>query len=207
MPVFTGTPEEASAALFTGPGHAAMQYINQSVERFAARAAEVPGVIANTIIDKHRAMLASNASRKIEAMRHKIGNLGMADTIRPLWTNGAVQQAPNSMVRWVMANPTIREYYHDDRMEGYGDRYNDVQPEYVGKNQYDYRRVMDGVIEVDNETGEAAYSQYYEEIVDNDVVLTSLEKASIRLTWDAINDEMDEGNMDDPTSEWNSLIG
>jgi hypothetical protein len=127
------------------------------------------------------------------------------NTVRVMWSVGAAQQAPDAMVRWMMANPRIRSLYHDGRVEGYGDRYNDIQPNCVGEEQYDYRRVMDGMI-VNTETG-SHYTTYHEEIIPDDVVLNTLEKMSIRLSWDIVNKEIEDGNMDDPTSEWNALIG
>lgn len=206
MPVFYGSPTEASAALFSKPSNAAMQYVNQTIDRFSSYASSIPTAIGQMVMDKHRELMDTGLSRKVEAIRHKINNFWEEDCIRPLPTVGDIQQAPDSMVRWIMANPTIRNYYHEERVEGFGERYIDREPEYVGKDQYDYRRVMDGMVVVDKETKQASYSNFHEEYIAEDVVLTTIEKATIKMAWDTINDNIDEGDISDPTSEWNGVI-
>ena len=51
-----------------------------------------------------------------------------------------------------MAQPDIRSLYHKGHCDGYSDTYVDMEPGLVGEQHYDYRRVMDGVVE-ETETG------------------------------------------------------
>ena len=206
MPVFIGSPEDASAALFTSPSNAAMAYINQSVNNFMSYGSSIPSAIGSTIKQKHQELVNSSLSRKVEAMRYKINNLWSDDVIRTMHSIGDIQQTPDVMVRWVMANPTIRNLYHQDRVEGFGDRYVDREPQYVGSNQYDYRRIMDGVVCVNKDTDTASYTTYHEEMIDNDVVLTSIEKASVKMAWDIIENGIEEGDDRDSTSDWNAIM-
>ena len=61
-----------------------------------------------------------------------------------------MQTAPVVMQRWIMANPVVRDKYHKQQIDGYSDSYTDMSPGIIGDQHYDYRRVMNGVIQEDN---------------------------------------------------------
>ena len=143
----------------------------------------------------------SDLFRMVTAVSRKAANLWQSDTIRPLNTIGELQNAPNSMITWIMAAPAIREAYLRQELEGYGNRYVDFEPGLVRDLHSDYRRVMDGVV-VETENGFKA-EIYFEE---DDVKRLSLaDQNDIIQTW-GIAEFLLEHGRDDPTSEWNASL-
>jgi hypothetical protein len=121
------------------------------------------------------------------------------DTIRPLYDIGAIQQAPLSMQRWIMASPDVREFYHQQRCDGYADTYVDMEPKSIGADHSDYRKVMYGIIQ-ECDDGEFDWmTKIYFEGDDNDVRLSLSEKVDVMSVWSLIKSMMKPGS-EDPTS-------
>ena len=120
------------------------------------------------------------------------------DRITTLFDVQHFQGASIPMQRWVMANPQARTLSHEQRCEGYVDSYVDVQPGIQGDHHYDYRRVMDGVMQFDKDDGWYAKC-YVEELKEGDRDLTHGEKVDIIHTWSKL-EYLIALNKEDPTS-------
>lgn len=177
-----------------------LQYLKNQFNNFT-------GVLTNTansFIQASREQFERfNSHAAIEFARNVVKSvMGKAevttDRITTLWEINQFQGASLQMQRWVMANPTVREYYHDQRCEGYSDTYVDVQPKLRGEEHYDYRRVMDGMVQYDEEDNWFA-KIYCEELIEGDRDLTHGEKTDILYTWSKLEYLMALGK-DDPTS-------
>ncbi|MFO5614981.1 hypothetical protein ACLBQC_30915, partial [Klebsiella pneumoniae] len=77
------------------------------------------------------------------------------------------------------------------------------QGDAVGERQFDYRRVMDGVMYTDKK--EFGYKNYHEDI-KSDRKLSLHEKVDILRMWNAIDGHLDAGE-EDPTSVVGNLLG
>lgn len=145
-----------------------------------------------------------NALRLAKAARRKVTGLFQQDVIKPLWTLEEIQQATLSMQRWVMAHPELRKLYHQQRCDGYSNTYLDMQPDAIGEKHYDYRRVMDGLVQED-EDGTMQITYYYDDVPDDDVQLTLSDKVDIINTWDMISRYL-KYTDDDPTSVYGDKL-
>lgn len=140
----------------------------------------------------------AEALRMAKAALRTVTHAFQPDVIRQLDNIGDMQQAPLSMQRWIMACPEVREYYHQQRCEGYADTYLDYEPACRGWDHSDYRKVMSGVIqELPEGDVDWMMKVYFED--DEDVRLSITEKADILSTWDLIRSMMQPGK-EDPTS-------
>jgi hypothetical protein len=101
------------------------------------------------------------------------------------------------MQRWIMAEPTVRELYHDQRCDGFSDTYVDMEPGKVGEEHYDWRRVMSGVVRYDDDTVVAKF--YMDDLREGDRELDSWEKISIVGSWEVLKIAVSQMN-EDPTS-------
>jgi hypothetical protein len=110
---------------------------------------------------------------------------------------GAMQQAPVVMQRWIMAEPTVRTLYHKQECDGFSDTYKDMSPGIVGEQHYDYRRVMDGVIQEDGDSWCAKF--YMDDLVEGDTPLIFRDKMDILSTWERVTMYIAAGD-EDPTS-------
>jgi len=107
-----------------------------------------------------------------------------------------VQNANLGMQRWIMANPTVREKYHQHKLDGYSDTYTDMEFGMTGNRHYDYRMVMDGVVYDDGDR--LAYDIYLDDRKNDERDLDSYEKAAILRTWDVLEFIL-ENTDQDPT--------
>lgn len=140
----------------------------------------------------------AEALRLAAAAVRKVAAIFQPNIIQPLWDMGGIQNAPPAMQRWIMAEPSVRELYHQQRCDGYSHFYEDMQPGRVGEQHYDWRRVNDGVVH-DDEHGDARVTFYMDHIHEGDRELTITEKADIFSTWDFVKAYIKAGK-EDPTS-------
>jgi hypothetical protein len=154
---------------------------------------------------------SSNAMRAIRSVGRAVRSLWQLDEIRELNDIGQLQHAPLTMQRWVMAQPQIRSLFHQQRLDGYSDSYVDLAPGQIGEEHYDYRRVMDGMVVVDetpDESGEFGWTAttYLEELLPEDSDLMLDEQQDILATWGHLLSSLERGK-EDPTSKYNADLG
>ncbi len=183
-----------------------LQYLRNQFNNFT-------GVLtgtANDFIQRSREQFERfNSSAAMEFARNMVKSvMGTAevttDRITTLWEVNQFQGASIPMQRWVMANPVVRDLYHAQGCEGYSDTYVDMQPKVSGEEHYDYRRVMDGVIQFDKDDNWFA-KIYVEELTEGDRDLTHGEKHDIIQTWSKLEYLIALGK-DDPTSPDGSFL-
>ena len=145
----------------------------------------------------------SNPARLIKAAKRAIGSIWQNNEIRYLSTIGEMQWAPLAMQRYIMAEPTVRQMYHEQRLEGYDGTYKDAYPEDIGESHYHYRRVMNGIVDFNEGDDEPEWSAttYYDDLEEEDNELDLLEQDDILLSWQNVLDAIQRGN-EDPTSRW-----
>ena len=134
---------------------------------------------------------------------NKAGSLFSPDVIKELKTISDMQVAKQTMQRFIMANETVRDMWQNRKCEGFADTYIDFEPKAIGENHYDFRRVMDGVVRENKETGEFFVRTYFEELREDDVPLSTGDKIDILNTWNNVEYMMAMAAKD-PTSPWNS---
>lgn len=94
-----------------------------------------------------------DAVRLLRAAGRAAAHMFQTDTVRYLGSISDLQFAPPTMQRYIMADPTIRQLYYDNRVDGYSHSYVDMHPGDIGDQHYDYRRVMNGVVVFDEDGG------------------------------------------------------
>lgn len=163
--------------LFGPPQPQLLQYIQQTNQYFGNLLSDTgrqfvqhaQQVFART--DTHEAM---EMARAVMRMSNVYLN---EDIIYTVSTIDELQEAPDSMVRWIMCHPTLRQMYHDGQVDGYGSRYEDLYPNSgYGWCHPDYQQVYRGwiepVMEIKlNEHGEEIeewYDEHVEVLVDDD---------------------------------------
>lgn len=115
------------------------------------------------------------------AMQH-VAQVQNTDGVRSLFDVIDFQTATPTMQRWVMACPEVRSVYHKQQCDGYSETYVDDAPGKIGHDHYDYRRVMNGIVqEIDGEYMTYVYS---EDLKPGDTELPLVEQAAILTTWD-----------------------
>lgn len=141
-----------------------------------------------------------NGSDALRIARDAINKVKMSFTpneIISLWDLASIQTAGTVMQRWIMAEPTVRSLFHQQKCDGFSDSYIDMQPKAVGEDHYDYRRVMNGML-VFSEEHDWIATNYFDELHDNDRELTFDEQIDIQSVWSLMQHAVSVGN--DPTN-------
>lgn len=155
----------------------------------------------NNIVDR---FTNSDAMRSVRLALKGAASLFSNEIIKSLYDIEDFQTASMTMQRWVMANPVVRKSFHEQKCDGYSDTYVDLEPNRIGDKHYDYRRVMNGVAQFD-EDGNEYFKLYFEDLLKEDKELTLSEKSDILHSWDIIEMFM-RANKLDPTSQYGANL-
>lgn len=147
---------------------------------------------------------SSNAIELAKATLNQMRGIFQSDIVRTIHNLEDFQIATPVMQRWVMANPLVRELYHKQQCDGYSDTYVDQEPTKIGKDHYDWRRVNNGMIEVDDNGGWTA-NQYADYAPNYEEELEISDQFRILDSWNAIENLILQGGSD-PTSPWNNSL-
>jgi hypothetical protein len=204
--IITGGTEEFNALVYGHKHPQTQMYLEQQAQQANAYLT----TYSATLNDAGRAFFTqaqemydrfngAEAQRVVQAALAKAGGVLQPETIRDLWQISDVQNAPLVMQRFIMANPVVRDLYHQQRIDGYSDTYLDMEPNSKGLDHYDYRRVVTGMVMDDEEHGWKVVT-CFDELKEGDRELQIEEKAAILSVWDLVEARIKDGR-DDPTSK------
>ena len=180
--VIHGSEVEFNALLYPQLHQNTLNYIQNGIAQ-----------LSNTLVGKgnqlfdyakQKYMEINSHANKIRAMNALAAsqNVKNENIIYEIKSIESCRQATLTMQRWVMAEPTIRKMYHDQRCDGFSNTYIDLEPGKVGEQHYDYRRVMTGVVNYESE--DHITNTYLEDLRDGDRDLESIEQLSILNSWE-----------------------
>lgn len=186
------------------PSQNSIQQLQQQFQSSMSYLNEAQQSIVQNAQAAYRLMTQNESANLLRNLGTKIANV-WSSGIQQLYSIDELQTADTIMQRWVMAHPGVRAMYLDNRCEGYGDAYENVQGEAIGRGQYDYRQVMNGVM-IAPEEGDAYTEFYHDSRSSNDIVLSVSEQVDILSTWGLI-DRLLEEQDEDPTSPYGADLG
>lgn len=202
--VIPGDSLEFNALVYPQHNSSMMEYISSGIERLGSVVTDSSRYLLDRAASMFSSINDSEAARRARAAIIATKPDYLNDMVLPLNTIGELQRANLYMQRWIMAEPTVREIYHDQRCDGYQNTYMDMYPNDIGESHYDYRRVMDGVVINDVEPNVVS-RHYIEDLLEGDRDLSSYEKHDILRTWDIVKQCMLAGEQD-PTSPFNGNL-
>lgn len=186
----------------TNPG--SMAYIQNQFNNFSQSLTDIgrqfmqtTQVLYERVHDNPALRAARAAIRAARTMFHpnEVVHLRSLDELR---------YAQPVMQRYIMAEPTIRELYHRQQVDGYSDTYADIEPTRIKETHYDYRRVMTGcILDTVTEDGEDSWvsRNYSQDDIGIDQPLTFQERIDIMNTWDIVKMFVEQGtDPSDPFS-------
>jgi len=147
----------------------------------------------------------SQALQMLRNLRTKHDNVWSGNLIQPLRSLESLQTAGPVMQRWIMAEPTLRQRYLNQEVEGYDDQYINHHGDAVGRDHYDYRRVMNGIVETTNDDEDWVARIYIDDLEEGERELNFHEKLDILDTWDLVKHYLEEGD-EDPTSPYGNPL-
>lgn len=183
--VVHGDREIFRAMSYVQPDHDYMSHVERGYSSLVGSLSGKAAEFMDRAKAKYEQVRDSGSLRKARALLRQVGSMWGKDCIQQLDTVTQVQNAPYAMRRFIMAEPTIRRLYHQQRCEGYGSSYVDRQPGVVGDDHLDYQKVNNGWMHVEDDKWHATtYSNDYPD--DQDQELTLDEQDDIRSAWDIV---------------------
>ncbi len=183
--IHAGDVRSFDAMLFPEQSPQTSSYIQSQLNSFSSTLTEIGKQFVESSKALYEKINDSNAIRLAKAAVRMAKGMFHPNMIIPLETLEDVRAAQPMMQRYIMAEPTLREQYHRQLVDGFSDTYADVEPKRIGEKHYDYRRVMDGIVIDDEEEGWIA-NNYFEDLRGDDRDLDLVEQRAILKTWDII---------------------
>jgi hypothetical protein len=202
--VHAGDAGAFNAILFPEQSPMVDQYIQNQLNNFSTTLTDIGRQFVETSRALYDKVNDSNAVRLAKAAVRMAKGMFHPNAIIPLETVEDLRAAQPMMQRYIMAEPMLREQFHKQLVDGFADTYADIDPGLIGVHHYDYRRVMNGVVqdttEVDSEDNVVhgwVSMNFYEDLRGEDRELDFTEQHSILRTWDVVRMAMAAGR--DPT--------
>ena len=204
--VYTGSDRDFATIAFGIPNLNTVQYLNNQFINLDTSIYRDTSFI-DRAYNAFNEFGGSDALSKARALLNVTNTLVDPNVIRYLPDIVSVQTAPPLMQRYIMANPLVREWYHDNRLDGYSETYRDAYPSDIGESHPDYQRVMDGVcMESDDEDIAFTVTMYCDPLSDsNEPDLLLEEKVDILNLWDDLERYLKYGD-DDPTNPYGGSL-
>lgn len=190
------------ASIYGAPDWKAMEFLSNQYNNISAYAKDSSMEFFNNAKMMFDKLSGSTAMRMARQAGAVVGSMWDTDDIRHLKTLLDIQVAKSTMQRWIMANPVVREMYHNQQLDGYSDSYIDLHPNDIGENHYDYRRVMNGIAV---EVGERLLCTTYPDELFDEKELSIEEQVDIKMTWDEV-ERLIRLRQEDPTSKWGNSL-
>lgn len=201
---YTGGVDTFNALVYGEPHPNTVSFVEGMLAQPTAAIGSAGEAFMDRAREAYERFNGSEAMRVARAAARQVKSQWDRNIIRPLETIGEVQQSPYKMHRYMMAEPMVRQAYHRQQCDGYSHAYVDVAPGLVGHDHYDYRRVMDGIVQEDDQGG-WYFDEYFDELDDGDRDLMFEEQFDILRSWNTLASAMMQGK-DDPTSVWNAEL-
>lgn len=147
----TGSDNSFEMVTFGIPSQHTLHYLQGTLRDPMQATTEVGKMLAEQSQRAYDFYSGHDAINEARAAMRAIENIFMPDDIREYQTISQMQQAQSQMRQYIMADPYIRGLYHQGRIEGYADYYFDTNPDDVGRTHDSYRKMVDGVVQIDEE--------------------------------------------------------
>lgn len=203
----SGGVDMFNASMYAQPTQQDVNFFENNINTFYNTLGVTGQNFFGNLRDRIVATDFSKLKEYTQAAARRVASFWTSDTIRPLTTLAEIQFPPNEMIRYLMANPEVRELYHNGMCEGYGDKYVDLQPNEIGENHHDYEMVMHGMEQTDEE-GDiywTSYDETFDEPENSVELLTIDERVDILESWAHTGRYLDKMKQD-PTSQYSGML-
>lgn len=199
--LITGGKRELDYLMYGTPHPGTQQYIESQLAQPSQILTESGRQFFADVQQQYEYFHGAEAQRLAEAATRKVKALFQPNSIRSLWDLTEIQQAPVAMQRWIMAEPTLRAAYHQQRVDGYAGTYEDMYPTQVGEQHYDWRLLNNGLVQMAPEGADYDWEAklYMDPLVEGDREPTLDEKVVILNVWEVMKHHYLHGK-EDPTS-------
>lgn len=203
--IYTDNPYAFDSIVYGEKHPANLDYFRQQTQNIASNIQDAGRSFFSNLSELNEKFNGSEAMRLGRAAMRTAKSIFKPNVISSIFDIGEMQQAPVVMQRWIMANPVVRELYHNQGCDGYGDTYVDYHKKDIAESHYDYRRATDGLVQIDEVNDDWFVRLYVDDLYEGDKHLSLDEQVDILSTWDIVEMFIRAGK-EDPTSTTNSSL-
>lgn len=192
MATFIGGGELELNMFTAGEPHPSMlNFLRQQTQQLGQYIQQTGNTFAQNAYNAYETYYSDGALRNARVALSKVKSYFREDTIRELASVYDIQQAGLVMQRYLMSQPDLRELYNAGRCNGYNGTYYDPSPGMIGERDYNYRRAVNGLMQLTEPTeedpdGNWKFEIFSEELHEGDRELDLHEQIAISNTWDRI---------------------
>lgn len=200
--VIQGGYNVSNAMNFQAASQSTMDYFRNKLDSFKSNLIDGGSSFMNNVVQRYDNLWHTDVAAQANALARKNEEFWNTDCIRPLNTLSRLQHCPDSMVRWMAAEPTVRKRMNNQMCNGWGDRYINLQGKDTGVDQLDYRLIYTGTeVEID---GEYYQRSFCDDVEDGDE-LTIEQRFDIIESHEFLVEELNKNDRD-PTDEDNGRL-
>lgn len=203
MRVRTGDATTFRAMTFGVASRETFDYLDQMGLDFNSSISGEAKLRFDEVKDVYKAVTFDDA---LDALRNAIEGadlLALPNRIMPLVSLAELQHAPDVMIPWIMAHPTLREKYNSNACEGYGDRFLDFFGDALGDSYPLYKAAVNGLR---REVGDEWKMELFAEVrAEKDLQIDMRDQLAIMDTWSEIDYQLSLNDRD-PTSPFNCKL-
>lgn len=179
--VINGGDFAANALLYNQPSQSLMNYLSDNMNHMLGKLHNVSDAFKSSVVNLYNKAYDNSIINAGKLLLNSIGySLNQNVIYRVPYES--IHEANPFMQQYIMSEPTLNKLNKTNRCYGFQDTYIDPEPDTYGEDRQIYQRVMDGVIQFDQD-GEAFVKHY---INSDEVELSTIEKISILDTWDDV---------------------
>lgn len=180
--VLQGGDATFNALVYPPPDNNLLNYLQQNVEHARIAMTGVSDQFVNMASSMYEKFNSSQVINAGKALLFGTESHLNHNVVYPV-SYGHLGQANMVMQRYIIAQPDVNAMYQQQTCEGFQETYMDFEPDNEGTERMDYRNVMNGVLQHD-ENGDAFIMHY---IDSNEYEpLDTLDKFSVLQTWDSV---------------------
>lgn len=186
-------------------------FINSVTNTYQQAFGAIASSVNNAVQQFQQCWQQSDAARIVEALAHKVVAAFSQDKWQPLTDNWRIQNAPNPMLRGIMAIPEVRKLARKGMCCGYDGRYFDLAPDDEPEFHRDRLMARDGMFNINDDAKddepEWSFTCYDDTLLEDDPYanLTLGQKYLLEATEQSVL-AMIAADID-PTDEYNGSLG
>ena len=151
------------------------------------------------VADIHDTFWDASYMNQMNQILQQNNNIVNPNRAYPIYQVNQIPYCSVYMQRWIMSYPELRELYYDSQCYGFEDTYVDISEGFIGMDDYNYRRVVDNMVNKDYKGKKITISSITESLKEGDRELMLWEKINIMSTWNTVARAISEGI--DPTDK------
>lgn len=180
------TPGALKVSLFGDNSEYMGDYLQYQMQNMGHVLGDMGGGLYETLTNSYEYVTDSLRRYSIRNELEREGVVELDYYFEDINSFEGLQNANMVMQRWIMAEPLVKKTYLDQNLDGYGGEYVNVSGDTYGEEDYDYRRVTNNMVMVDEVTGKESLITYIDELIPGDKELDFYDQTHILETWKTI---------------------